>query len=60
MSPELAALTASVRTFAAMMNDRRGRNLLEPWIPPALPAGEPALRSIVTMVSADQDKFAPS
>jgi hypothetical protein len=31
-SPELAAVAASVRAFAAIMNERRGRRLLEPWM----------------------------
>ena len=52
-SPELAA--ASVRAFAAIMNQRRGRKLLEPWMATALAAGEPALRSFVTGLRADQD-----
>jgi hypothetical protein len=47
-SPELAAVAASVHAFAAMMTERRGRELLEPWITTALATGEPALRSFVT------------
>jgi transposase len=54
-SPELAAIAASVRAFAAMTNERRGRKLLEPWMTDALAAGEPALRSLVTGLRADQD-----
>ena len=54
-SPELAAVTASVRAFAAIMNERRGRKLLEPWMTAALATGEPALRSFVTGLRADQD-----
>jgi transposase len=54
-SPELAAVTASVRAFAAMMNERRGRKLLEPWMAAAEATGEPALRSFVTGLRADQD-----
>jgi transposase len=54
-SPELAAVTASVRAFAAMMNERRGRNQLEPWMTAAEATGEPALRSFVTGLRADQD-----
>ena len=54
-SPELAAIAASVRVFAVMMNERRGRKLLEPWITTALATGEPALRSFVTGLRADQD-----
>jgi transposase len=54
-SPELAAVTAAVRAFAAMMNERRGRKLLEPWMTAALETGEPALKSFVTGLRADQD-----
>jgi transposase len=54
-SPELAAVTASVRAFAVIMNERRGRKLLEPWMTAALATGEPALRSFVTGLRADQD-----
>ena len=54
-SPELAAVTASVRAFAAIMNERRGRKLLEPWMTAADATGEPALRSFVTGLRADQD-----
>ena len=54
-SPELAAVTASVRDFAVIMNERRGRTLLEPWMSAALATGEPALRSFVTGLRADQD-----
>ena len=54
-SPELAAVAASVRAFAAMMNERRGRKLLEPWMAAAEATGEPALRSFVTGLRADQD-----
>ena len=54
-SPELAAVTASVRDFAVIMNERRGPKLLEPWMTAALAAGEPALRSFVTGLRADQD-----
>jgi len=53
--PELAAVTASVRAFAAIMNERRGRKLLEPWMAAADATGEPALRSFVTGLRADQD-----
>jgi hypothetical protein len=53
-STELAAVTASVRAFAAMMNERRRRKLLEPWMTAALATGEPALRSFVTGHRADQ------
>jgi len=54
-SPELAAVTASVRDFAVIMNERRGQKLLEPWMTAALAVGEPALRSFVTGLRADQD-----
>ena len=54
-SPELAAITASVRDFAAIMTERRGRKRLEPWMTAALATGEPALRSFVTGLRADQD-----
>jgi transposase len=54
-SPELAAVAASVRAFAAIMNERRGRKLLEPWMTAAEATGEPALRSFVTGLRADQD-----
>jgi transposase len=54
-SPQLAAVTASVRAFAAIMNERRGRKLLEPWMTAALATDEPALRSFVTGLRADQD-----
>jgi transposase len=54
-SPELAAVAASVRAFAAIMTERRGRKLLEPWMDATLATGEPALRSFVTGLRADQD-----
>jgi transposase len=54
-SPELAAVTASVRAFAAIMNARRGRKLLETWMSAAEAAGEPGLRSFVTGLRADQE-----
>jgi len=54
-SPELAAVTASVRGFAALMTRRRGRKQLEAWMTAALATGEPALRSFVTGLRADQD-----
>jgi hypothetical protein len=38
-----------------MMNERRGRKLLEPWMATAAATGEPALRSFVTGLRADQD-----
>jgi transposase len=37
------------------MNERRGRSLLEPWMNAALATGEPALKSFVTGLRADQD-----
>jgi transposase len=54
-SPELAAVTASVRAFAVIMTERRGHQLLEPWMTAALATAEPALRSFVTGLRADQD-----
>jgi len=48
-SAELAAVAASVRDFAVIMNERRGRKLLEPWMTAALATGEPALRSFVAV-----------
>ena len=54
-SPELAAVTATVRALAAMMKERRGRRLLEPWTSAAEVTGVPALRSFVTGLRADQD-----
>jgi Transposase len=54
-SADLAAIAASVRAFAAIMNERRGRKLLEPWMTAALATGEPALRSFVTGLRAGQD-----
>ena len=54
-SAELAAVAASVRGFAAIMDERRGRKQLEPWMAAALATGEPALRSFVTGLRADQD-----
>jgi transposase len=54
-SPELAAVAAAVRSFAVIMNERRGRKLLEPWMAAAEATGEPALRSFVTGLRADQD-----
>ena len=37
------------------MNERRGRKPLEPWMTSALATGEPALRTFVTGLRADQD-----
>ena len=37
------------------MNVRRGRKLLEPWMTAADATGEPALRSFVTGLRADQE-----
>jgi transposase len=54
-SPELSAVAAAVRSFAAIMNQRRGRELLEPWMNAALATGEPALKSFVTGLKADQE-----
>jgi hypothetical protein len=54
-SPELAAVTASVRAFAAIMNERLGRKLLEPWMTAADATAELALGSFVTGLRADQE-----
>jgi len=53
-SPELAAVAASVRDFAVIMTERRGRKRLEPWMNAALATGEPALRTFVTGLRKDQ------
>ena len=53
-SPELAAVTAHVRTFADLMNQHRGRDL-EQWMEAAAAGGEPALKSFITGLRADQD-----
>jgi hypothetical protein len=45
--PELAAVTAHIRGFAAMMTGRRGPNL-EKRMTTAAASGDPALRSFVT------------
>ena len=58
VSPQLTAVTESVRAFAVIMNERRGRTLLEPWMTAALGTGEPALQSFVTGLRADQDAVA--
>jgi transposase len=55
VSPELAAVTTHVRTFADLMNQRRGRDL-EQWMEAAAAGGgEPALKSFITGLRADQD-----
>lgn len=48
------AVTASVRDFAVMMNEHRGRKFLEPWMA-AEATGEPALRSCAAASRNDQD-----
>jgi transposase len=53
-SPELAAVTAAVRAFAVIMNERRGRKPPEQWMTAAIATGEPALRSFVVGLRADQ------
>jgi transposase len=53
-SPELAAVTAHVQAFAELMKQRHGREL-EQWMTAAAASGEPALKSIVTGLRADQD-----
>lgn len=55
-SPELTAVTVHVRAFAAIMTGRRGREL-EQWMTSADATGEPALKSFVTSLRADQDAF---
>ena len=58
-SPELAAVTAGVRAFAAIMNEKRDRKLLEPWMTAAHAIGEPALRSFSrTLVRSSGGKLA--
>lgn len=52
--PELAAVTAHVRAFAALMTERRGRDL-EQWMTDVTASGDPALRSFVTGLRRDQD-----
>jgi transposase len=52
--PELAGVTTHVRSFAAIMTGRRGRDL-EDWIASAAADGDPALRSFVTGLRSDQD-----
>jgi hypothetical protein len=59
-SPELAAVTARVGAFAVIMNERRGQKRLETWMINALATGEPALRSFVTGLRADQDAVTPA
>jgi hypothetical protein len=46
-SPELAAVTAHVRAFAAIMTGRCGREL-EQWMTAAAGIGQPGLTSFVT------------
>jgi transposase len=53
-SPELATITAHVRSFATLMTKRRGRDL-EQWMASAAASGEPPLQSFVTGLRADQD-----
>ena len=40
-SPELAVVVASIRGFAVIMNERRGRSQLERWMTAALATAEP-------------------
>jgi hypothetical protein len=47
-SPELASVAATVRTFAVIMNERRGRKLLEPWMTAAIATGLRADQDAVT------------
>jgi transposase len=53
-SPELTALTGHVRASARLMTGRRGREL-EQWMTAAAASGEPALKSFVPGLRADQD-----
>ncbi|HEX6518539.1 MAG TPA: ISL3 family transposase [Streptosporangiaceae bacterium] len=53
-SPELAAVTSRVREFAEIMTELRGQDLQQ-WMTAADATGEPALRSFVTGLRADQD-----
>jgi transposase len=53
-SPELTALTGHVRAFARLMTGRRGRDL-EQWMTAPAASGEPALKSFITGLRADQD-----
>lgn len=53
-SPDLAVLTGHVRGFAALMTERRGRDL-EQWMTAAHAGGEPGLRSLVTGLRAGHD-----
>ena len=53
-SPELAAATAHVQAFAALMTGRRGREL-EHWMTAAAASGEPSLQSFVTGLRVGQD-----
>jgi transposase len=53
-SPELAAVAAHVQAFAALMTERRGRDL-EAWMTAAAASGEPALGSFVTGLRTDHD-----
>jgi hypothetical protein len=53
--PELAAVAASVRAFAVITNERRGRKLPEPPMTAALTTSQPALHSSVTGARAGQD-----
>jgi hypothetical protein len=39
--PELAVVVASIRGFAVIMNERRGRSQLERWMTAALATAEP-------------------
>jgi transposase len=54
-SPELAAVAASVRAFAVILSERRGGERLVPWMNAALATSEPALRTFVTGLRADQE-----
>ena len=56
--PELAAVAGSVRSFAKIMTRLRGREDLEDWMTAASETAEPALRSFVAGLRADQEAVA--
>ncbi|MFE7720827.1 transposase [Nocardia rhizosphaerihabitans] len=53
-SPELNSLAAHVRAFAAIMTERRGREL-EQWMTSVEADDQPALHSFVRGLRRDQD-----
>jgi transposase len=54
LTGSLAAVTALLQAFAALMTGRRGREL-EHWMTVVAASGEPSLQSFVTGLRADQD-----